>query len=181
VEELIKKAQKGDSEAYTKLILEVKNDLYKICKTRLSDDDDIDDAVQETMIQTFKQIKRLRDISKFKSWIITILINKCNSIYRKKHKLLVAESSELEAYYKGINQSNNIEMTEDDLDFYSIIKDLRYEEKIIIILYYAEKFTTKEIGKILHVSENTVKTRLRRAKLKIKDGYKGGVECGQDR
>lgn len=182
MEELVLKARKGDVEAYTQLILNVKNDLYKICKTRLVDDEDIEDAVQETMIQTFKQINKLRDISKFKSWIISILINNCNMIYKKKQKFkLVDESSELESYFQNTYHPSNIEMTNDDLNFYSLIKDLKYEERIVIILYYSEKFTSKEIGNILHISENTVKTRLRRAKIKIKDKYEGGVECGRIR
>lgn len=177
MEELILKAQKGDDEAYTQLILLVKNDLYKVCRTRLLNEDDIDDAIQETMIQTFKQIKKLRDTTKFKSWIIAILINNCNNIYRKNKKFKLVD--EFEEFLQNEHQINNIEMTEEDLNFYSLIKHLKYEERIIIILYYSEKFTSKEIGKILHINENTVKTILRRAKLKIKSNYKGGVEFGR--
>ena len=57
-----------------------------------------------------------------------------------------------------------------------MIKDLRYEERIIVVLFYAEKYTTKEISKILGINENTVKTRLSRAKGKIKNNYKGGLD-----
>lgn len=180
MEELILEAQKGNDEAYTQLILQVKNDLYKVCKTRLVNEDDIDDAIQETMIQTFKQIKKLREPAKFKSWIITILINNCNNIYRKKQKFkLVNNLPEYEEYFRKEYQISDIEMTEDDLNFYSLIKHLKYEERIIIILYYSEKFTSKEIGGILHINENTVKTTLRRAKQKIKSNYEGGVEFGR--
>ena len=50
-----------------------------------------------------------------------------------------------------------------------MIKELKYEERIIIILYYSEKYTTKEISNILKINENTIKTRLSRAKEKIKN------------
>ena len=59
-----------------------------------------------------------------------------------------------------------------------MIKNLKYEERIIIVLYYAEKYTTKEIAEILSVNENTIKTRLSRAKEKIKTNYKGGQNNG---
>ena len=60
MEELIKQAQKGDKEAFTQLIYEIRQDLYKIARCRLSCEDDIEDAVQETMIETFKNIKKLK-------------------------------------------------------------------------------------------------------------------------
>lgn len=64
MEELIQKAKKEDKEAFTKLILEISNDLYKIAKTRITNTQDIEDAIQETMIEAFKSIKKLKDITK---------------------------------------------------------------------------------------------------------------------
>ena len=179
MEELVLKAKKGDSEAYTQLMLQIRNDLYKICKTRVSNDDEIDDIIQETMIQTFKHIKKLRDTSKFKSWIITILINNCNKSYRKQQKLnliSIEYNSEKNIEHKLV--SNNIENTEDDINFYQLIYNLKYEERIIIMLYYSEGFTLKEISKILHTNENTIKSRLYRAKEKIRLECKGGMQIG---
>ena len=86
MEELIKKAQKGDTEDFTQIVLELENELYKIAKTRLTNESDIQDAIQETMIETFKSIKKLRDQKKLKKGLIKILINKCNRIYKKKYK-----------------------------------------------------------------------------------------------
>ena len=57
MEELVEKAQKGDKEAFTQLIHTIRQDLYKIARCRLSCEDDIEDAVQETMISAFKNIK----------------------------------------------------------------------------------------------------------------------------
>lgn len=179
VEELVLKAKRGDTEAYTQLMLEIRNDLYKICKTRIISDDEIDDIMQETMIQTFKNIRTLKDTSKFKSWIITILINNCNKLYRKKQKIrLVNIEEESSRSIKNNLISNNIENIEADMNFYQLLSNLKYEERIIIILYYSEGFTLKEISKILHTNENTIKTRLYRAKEKIKEKCKGGMEIG---
>ena len=86
MEELIIRSKNGDEKAFTKLILSIKNDLYRIGKTRLNDDNDINDAIQETMINAYKHLKKLKDNSNFKSWVIRILINECNKIYKKKSK-----------------------------------------------------------------------------------------------
>lgn len=159
MEELIKEAQKGNKEAFTLIILNLKNDLYKIAKTRITNEADIQDAVQETMIEIYKSIKRLKDLKKFKMWTIKILINKCNRIYRKKYKKELSLDK-----YLIINSNKDIE---DDLNFYNLIKCLEYEERIVIVLYYMEKYTIKEISKILKMKENTVKSKLYRARKKI--------------
>ncbi len=173
MEELIKEAQKGNKEAFTLIILNLKNDLYKIAKTRITNESDIQDAVQETMIEIYKSIKKLKDLKKFKMWTIKILINKCNRIYRKKYK----KETSLDEYdldkYLIINSNKDIE---DDLNFYSLIKSLEYEERIVIVLYYMEKYTISEISKILKMKENTVKSKLYRARKKIEKNCLGGVK-----
>ncbi len=171
MEELIKEAQKGNKEAFTLIILNLKNDLYKIAKTRITNEADIQDAVQETMIETYKSIKKLKNPEKFKMWTIRILINKCNKIYRKKH---IKDISIDEYNMEKFLITNSYKEIEDDLNFYNLIKDLKYEERIVIILYYMEKYTTKEISKILHMKENTVKSHLFRARKSIKYQYEGG-------
>lgn len=175
MDELVLKTKEGDVESYTQLMLKIKNNLYKICKTRLTNDDDIDDVIQETMIQTYNQIHKLRDIKKFKPWIITILINNCNKIYRKKQKdQIIIEKFNIQ----NKESINPINATEDDINFYFLLKDLKYEERLIIILYYSEHFTFKEISNILNINENTIKTRLYRTKEKIRINYKGGIKLG---
>ena len=75
--------------------------------------------------------------------------------------------------YKIIESNNSEVEVESKLDFYSIIKSLNKKEKTIIVLYYSEKYTTKEIAEILNKSENTIKTILRRSKIKLRDKYQG--------
>lgn len=166
MEELIKEAQIGDKNAFNKIFIAISDDLYKIAKSRINNEDDIADAVQETMIATFKNIKKLRDTSQFKQWVITILINKCNRIYRRKYKKDISyEEYNFESFSSSCNIESNIE-------FYEILKDLKYEEKIVIILYYLEQYSIKDIKEILKMNENTVTTHLYRARQKIKKNLK---------
>ena len=57
MEELILSAQTGNEEAFTQLIISINDELYNIAKTRISNEADISDAIQETMIETYKSIK----------------------------------------------------------------------------------------------------------------------------
>lgn len=174
MEELILSAQNGNEEAFTKLILSINDDLYKIAKTRISNEDDIADAVQETMIEAYKSIKKLNSPNKFKKWVITILINKCNRIYRRKYKNDVS----IDEFNLDYVKTNNIIDIENDLNFFDIIKNLNYNERIIIVLYYMEEYTVKEIKEILKMNENTINTHLYRARQKIKLNLNGGKKHG---
>lgn len=152
-------------------MLLLKSDLYKIAKARLKNDEDIYDIVQETMIEAFNSIKKLRQIDCFKAWIIKILISKSNRLYKKNSKNKIIPLEEIENYNYSNNDLSSIEST---LDFEFICKNLNYNDRIIMILYYTEKYTDKEIGKILNLKENTVKTKRVRAKQKIKNILKLG-------
>ena len=63
----------------------------------------------------------------------------------------------------------------DDMDFYILINNLNYTERIVITLYYLEDYSTKEIANILKEPEATIRTRLSRAKNKLKKSMNGGV------
>ena len=179
MKELIIKAKRGDKEAFTQLILEIKNDLYKITKIKTTNEEDIQDIIQETMLDAYKYIKKLKDTEKFKAWIIKILINNCNKYYKKKYRdSELYDNYDIEFYKENIRYNDDQQLIEDTLDFYEMIKQLKYEERVIIVLYYGEKYTTREIAKILCVNENTIKTRLSRAKEKIRNTYKGGKYNG---
>lgn len=176
MEELIKKAQKGDKNAFTDIILQIRNDLYKIAKTRISSDDDIEDLIQDTMIETYKHIKKLREPEKFKMWVIKILVNKCNKLYKKKYRNDISIDEYNMENYIILNSQKDIE---DDLNFYYLIKKLKYEERIVLVLHYMEQYSVKDISKILKINENTVKTHLFRARERIKKNLnekEGGLE-----
>lgn len=176
MEELIKKAQKGDKNAFTDIILQIRNDLYKIAKTRISSDDDIEDLIQDTMIETYKHIKKLREPEKFKMWVIKILVNKCNKLYKKKYRNDISIDEYNMENYIILNSQKDIE---DDLNFYYLIKKLKYEERIVLVLHYMEQYSVKDISKILKINENTVKTHLFRARERIKKDLnekEGGLE-----
>ena len=81
---LLSKAVKGDKNAFIQAINSIERKLYLIAKSKINNEEDVKDVLQETIYQSYKNIKKLKDTSKFSTWIITILINNCNQLYRKK-------------------------------------------------------------------------------------------------
>ncbi|MDV4149274.1 RNA polymerase sigma factor [Clostridium sp. AL.422] len=168
MELMIKKAQKGDKEAFIKLINEYTLDMYKVAKSKLNSEEDIGDAIQETILSAYKNICILKEVRYFKTWIIKILINKCNDIINKNKKIVYVEE-----YYDDSNNSlavDNITI-EENIIFLETLSILNEEYRIVVILYYVEGFNTREISKILKEKEGTIKSRLSRARKQLKEYY----------
>ncbi len=166
MEELVEKAKKEDKQAFTNLILSIQRDLYCIAKSKIENENDIDDIIQETMIIAFLNIKKLKNNKFFKTWIIKILINNCNKFYKRKKLKSIEQNDEVRKI-----RSKEIDMS--NIEFEDLISFLKEDEKIILTLYYYLGYTTKEISQILNKREGTICSKISRAKMKIKEKYKG--------
>ena len=145
--------------------------MYRIAKIRLSTVDDINEAVQNTVVKAFINIKKLNNSTYFKTWIIRILINECNNIYKFKN----------ETIFEEYNETNISEISKDyindlieNIDFFELMQNLNLEERTIITLFYSEDLPIKEISKILEIPKSTVTTKLSRARNKLKKICEGG-------
>lgn len=164
MEELIDRAKKKDENAFTEAVLLIQQELYLIAKAKLKNEADIDDAMQETMIASYQNIHKLKQVQYFKTWIIKILINQCNKIYRKNNKKQVS----LEEMEESLLSD---EFLEEDISFLMLIQHLNNEEQLILTLYYCSCYTTKEISQLLKINENTIRTKMLRAKGKLRKEY----------
>lgn len=153
-----------NKEQFIEEILKYKQLLYRIALTRLKNEEDINEAIQETIISGYHNFQQLKDKSKLKSWIIKILINKCNYLYHKsKYKIVPFEEVQI---YISNEQENNLK-----IDMERAINTLKYKERLIIVLRYYEMYSIKEIADLLKLNENTVKTKIRRSLEKIGKYY----------
>ena len=143
------------------LILEYQETLYRIAKSRLSCEDDICDVVQNTLISAYKSLHTLKNDNFFKTWLIKILINKCNDFYKKNDNNIV--SFDTLTHFK---ETKAKDFTNDfGIDY--LIKSLPNDDQTILNLYYVEGYNEKEISKILNLNYATIRTKIRRSKDKI--------------
>lgn len=148
------------------LFLSIQKDLYCIAKMKINNENDIEDIIQETMLSAYTNLKKLKNNSFFKTWIIRILINKCNKFYKKKNLKSLDDKQEI-----NIISTKEIELS--TIEFENFISFLTEEERTILTLYYSLSYTTKEIAQILQKREGTICSKISRAKVKIKEKYKG--------
>lgn len=176
MEELVIRSLDGDRDAFTQLIKLIDVDLYRIANAKLENIEDINDAIQETILIGYKSIQNLEEPKYFKTWIIKILINECNKIY-KQNKRKIGVFEELTSDSDSIVKEDiNLLNIENKLDLENFFKFLNYDEKIAIILFYDCNYTLPEVAKLLNTSTNTIKSRIKRAKQKMRKYYKGGVK-----
>lgn len=176
MEELIKRSLKGDQDAYTELIKSIQVEMYKIANSQLNNIEDVNDAIQETIIHSYNKLHTLKKHDFFKTWIIRILINECHNIHRKRKKQLGLFNKISNSVDIVSSSEKEIQNKENDIDFDLLIKSLNYDERLILTLYYKNKYTLTEISNILDIKVNTVKSKILRAKQKLQQLYsKGGI------
>lgn len=172
MELMIKRAQKGDKEAFIKLMEKYTQDMYKVAKSRLNSEEDIGDAIQETILSAYKNICVLKNTNYFKTWLIRILINKCNDIIANNKNIVYVE----EYYENSINNniSQNKNEFENNIAFKEVLEELSEAYRTVVVLYYVNGFNTREISEILNEKEGTIKSRLSRAREKLREFYLEG-------
>ena len=180
MENLVKKAKKGNEEAFSKLILAEKDSLYKIAISRMKTIEDAEDVIQETVIEAYVKMHTIRKNESFKSWIRTILLDMIKTFYERKAKKDIKIQTKLMENFEKDNV-NNIIKTEQDMDFKMLLNKLEDEDRTIILLFYNDGYKVKEISKILNMNVNTVKTKLSRARKKIEKMKQRGDKIGSTR
>lgn len=159
---LVMQAQRGDADAFVELIEKHKKSLYKVAKSYMRCEEDVADAMSETVLSAYEHIKELKNPMYFKTWITRILINQCKSMLQEQNKYWLTEELEEPAYE---------EHTQSDIEFYEILEELPEQDRILFVLYYGEGFTTKQISGILGIKENTIVSRLSRGRKKLYDFF----------
>jgi len=166
MEEIIKSAQNGDKEAINKVIEEIESPLYKIAILRLKNEEDAKDIVQNTMLLIYKNLKTLREPKYFKTWATKILINECNKYYKTDLK----EKGQAENNINILNHETEINEVTQKIDNIKLLDSLGATDKNIMILHI-NGYKNSEIAEIMEMNKNTVKTKIRRSKEKIKQNY----------
>lgn len=157
----IKQAMKGDKQAFVKVIEEHKLALYKVMKAILQNEDDVCDAMQETLINIYKNISKLQSERYFKTWATRIAINECYHII-KKQKVNQDKIVKIQNNTSNEDMTLNKEIEKTDIEV--AISKLDKELKIVVVMYYYNNLKVHDIAEVLEIPAGTVKSRLNRAR-----------------
>lgn len=159
---LLRKAKRGDREAFSLLMEDCQGMLYRTAMLLLKNEDDVLDAMQETILVCWERLPTLRHDRYFHTWLTRILLNKCYDCLRQR------------AHFSGEETLPELG-TERDLDtgidVGRVMMQLPEGDRVILSLFYYDDYTTRQIAQSLGISEGAVRTRLTRSRERFKRIY----------
>lgn len=147
-----------EREIFEQNIREYAPNMYRMALAMLHNRQDAEDAVSEAVLRAYEKIHTLRDEDRFRPWIMQITANEARKLYGKKKRVMPME--DMESYMPVFRDENH--------ELWDVVMQMEPVHREVIMLYFYERFSIREIGRILRVPEGTVKSRLSRAKEKLR-------------
>lgn len=169
---LVGQAKKGNTDAFASLYEEVYEDMYRFALYTLGNIHDAEDVVSEAVMSAFASIRKLRMDEAFRGWIFKILSNKCKERIREYTKRNSSFEQEMNAADSAIQRNTACEDSAGWLAMQGLLRELEAEERIIICMHIFGGYKTREIAEILHMNENTVRSKESRALKKLAEKIK---------
>jgi RNA polymerase sigma-70 factor, ECF subfamily len=178
-EELIQRVRNGEHEAFYELIQPFERRLYAAAFAILRNQADAEDAAQEAVLKAFKNIRQFRSEAKFSTWLIQITINEARMHRRREHADRVEpidNAKDAEGTYAPRDFADWREIPSETLERKEVREKLAaalaslgqiYRE--VFVLRDMEQLSIEETAKALRISTASVKTRLLRARLMLRD------------
>ena len=162
MEKLVNMAKRGDTEAFTQLMQSQMQNMYKTARSILSQDEDVADAISDTILACWEQLGSLKHDKYFRTWMTRILVNKCYDLIRA-NKTVAWEDYIPDPAYR--------EQEYENIEWKQTLDSLSEKYRLIMMLYYVEGFKVSEISQILDLSEGTVKSRLSRGRDRLTEAF----------
>ncbi|MBE0478743.1 sigma-70 family RNA polymerase sigma factor [Candidatus Aerophobetes bacterium] len=180
-ESLIRRFKNGDEESFKELVKRYQARIYSIVFAMMGDKNDADDICQEIFVKLYRSLYQFRGKSKFFTWLYRLTVNTCiNAQNGRKRKLQTISLS----HPVGESEQSLVEFIEQDgencsidilknkelgMKINSAIDCLSDDLKEVFILREIEDLSYRELAKILQCSEGTIKSRLFRARDRLKE------------
>lgn len=137
------------------------DNIFAVAFNYFKDPADADDIVQEVLMKLLKSDKVFESSEHVRNWLLRVTVNQCRKVsvsswFRK--------SMPLEDYAESLKYED----PEESELFFAVI-GLPKKYRIVVHLYYYEDYSTAEIAELLKIKESTVRTRLRRARIRLKE------------
>jgi RNA polymerase sigma-70 factor (ECF subfamily) len=162
--ELIAAAQAGDSKAIALLLARAQPDIRRYAQYNCRTASDVEDAVQEVLILTYRKIASLRAIGAFSGWLLSMVRRTCWRLARSAF----GNALPLDSF----SDSARLATLNDDelrLDLANAIQSLAEHYRQVVVMRDVEEMTIDEIGQALSLSREAVKGRLHRARGLIRE------------
>lgn len=170
----LRRAQKGDAQAFEQLVTPHEQMLWRVCWHYTRHQEDAADCLQEAMLKAWKAIKSYRGDCSLSSWLYRIAASVCLDFLRKQKRLPETESADEMAEEEGFTPADDSPTPDEAVirresadNIRAAIDSLPADMRTVIILYALQGMPYEEIAASMQTSVGTVKSRLNRARQKI--------------
>jgi RNA polymerase sigma-70 factor (ECF subfamily) len=173
---VIQRAITGDLEAFNQLVLAYQQLAYSVAFRTLQDSEAAADAVQDSFIKAYRAIGGFQGGS-FKSWIIRIVVNTCYDLLRSKQQRLTdslddwADDDEQSVQVRDPSETPDVAVERQELHqvIERAIAGLPPEQRLVLTLCDVHGYAYEEISTMTGLPMGTVKSRINRARTKVRD------------
>jgi len=185
-EQLVRRVISGDERAFDELVQRNKRFVFNLCYRLLGDYDDADDCAQEVFIKVHKSIWGFRFESSFHTWIYRVAVNTCKNRLRSLEYRMERKNIRLDAPadddQKQVEVADQRQSPAGDLKrkelgqlIQAAVNKLPTDQKLVVVLRDMEGRTYEEIAEITGLKLGTLKSRLSRARLRLREALKGAI------
>jgi RNA polymerase sigma-70 factor (ECF subfamily) len=184
---LIERVCSGETQLFYELISPYERRVYVAAVSVLQNEADAEEAAQEAFFKAFVHLHTFRGDAKFSTWLIQIAVNEARGKRRKDHKFLYdsidekAEDEEGDYYPKDFadwrdTPSEALQRAELRTALRNAIASLNPSFHEVFVMRDIQNLSIAETAEVLQISQALVKTRLLRARLKIRDALAPGLD-----
>jgi len=179
---VIDSCKEGDEKAFGEIVLAYQRRVYNIAYRMLGNKEEAKDLAQEVFLSVFESIKTLREEMKFEPWLIQITVNHCRNRwkYLRRRKYFQSDSlddpietEEGEIPRQVYDPSDSPETLLEKKMIQDLVQrgllELREEQRELIVLRDLQGLSYEEIGKLFSLPEGTVKSKIHRARMELKE------------
>jgi RNA polymerase sigma factor (sigma-70 family) len=169
----------GDTNAFAALVDHYKDMVFTLSLKMVKNREEAEEVAQDTFIKVYKSLAKFKGESKFSTWLYKVAYNTCLDQLKKHNNKQPVVTIDEYAEHEIITISNifeSIEVKERKQMVQQCLDLLPGEDSFLIMLYYFEEQSIKEISKIIGISNNHVKIKLFRSRKKLTAVLKDHLE-----
>ena len=171
--EIISRVLQGELHHFAELVNRYQNYVFTLTLRFIKNREDAEEVAQDIFIKAYRSLPDFRGSSKFSTWLYTIVHTTCITFLRKKkHETYSLENENIFATANSRDSGYNSNQVEQKSRIYMVTKAialLNPDDAEVITLFYKAEQSLEEISRILGLETNTVKVRLHRARIRLKE------------
>lgn len=174
-DDTVRLAQNGNMKAFEHIVTLYEGYIYNLAYNIFNNSLDAQDVTQEIFLRIYRNLKSFKHNSKFKTWVYRITINACIDEYKKKKSRIfeITDNEDDEEFVDFSNKSPEQLVLEREIreELKKLLKKLPIKYRVPVMLRDLQGLSYDEISETLKLKVGTVKTRINRGRMKLRDKY----------